>query len=495
MLQPAQLKDVSVRYSHEVAELRDFLGKAGFSLGTAGTLEAVAAALQRDRAFHRDLILHVWVLIDGCGGQISPSDLLGVLAVAAAGMHFAAEASEEDAHDLLRFVMEARRSVDAPTSKRVAEPVPAAVVSAAVPVAAAVDVPAAALPLALDTPRFTPPVAVDEAPSEEVVERGGGKRSAWIVGLALCLLVLVAVGVWQYRENSPAPVEVGTAVDGSAATAVSPSTAEAPTSGNGLESAPVVPTPVGPSMTARGPVVRPSREAAAVDRSVVPSVPPRTSYAPPAQDVAAAPAPVVRSAPPASPVATVTPLTRPAVAAPSTPLVRPGAARPAAPVAVPAGTLSRQLGSSTIPAYAALPDADATTDGKKYPRLLRRRMSLNNNTQVAELRPPGGSGGAGSVPVGVVRPTSLGIMAGNLVYSPTPAYPSAAAAAHVQGEVKVQAEIDRDGNVVSARVVSGPPMLRDAAVDAIQHWRYKPWTAGGKTVPMSAVAVVDFQLP
>ncbi len=117
---------------------------------------------------------------------------------------------------------------------------------------------------------------------------------------------------------------------------------------------------------------------------------------------------------------------------------------------------------------------------------------------MAELHAPGVPGASGNtpaIPVGVVRPTSIGIMAGNLLYSPTPAYPAAAAAAHVQGEVKVQAEIDRAGNVVSARVVSGPPMLRDAAVDAIQHWRYRPWTSGGKPVPMSAVAVVEFQLP
>lgn len=93
-----------------------------------------------------------------------------------------------------------------------------------------------------------------------------------------------------------------------------------------------------------------------------------------------------------------------------------------------------------------------------------------------------------------VRPVSLGIMAANVLYSPAPVYPAAAAAARVQGEVKVQAEVDRDGNVASARVISGPPLLRDAVMDAIQHWRYRPYFAGGKPVAMSALAVVDFQL-
>jgi hypothetical protein len=38
-------------------------------------------------------------------------------------------------------------------------------------------------------------------------------------------------------------------------------------------------------------------------------------------------------------------------------------------------------------------------------------------------------------------------MASNLLYSPVPAYPAAASASHVQGEVKLSADVDRDGKV------------------------------------------------
>lgn len=110
---------------------------------------------------------------------------------------------------------------------------------------------------------------------------------------------------------------------------------------------------------------------------------------------------------------------------------------------------------------------------------------------------PGGAKNAASsgAPQGIVRPASLGIMAANVVYSPAPLYPVAASAAHVQGEVKVQATVDRDGKVASARVISGPPLLRDAALDAVQRWRYRPYLAGGKPITMTALAVMDFQLP
>lgn len=95
----------------------------------------------------------------------------------------------------------------------------------------------------------------------------------------------------------------------------------------------------------------------------------------------------------------------------------------------------------------------------------------------------------------VVRPTSLGIMAGNVTYSPVPVYPAAATAARVQGEVKLEAEVGRDGTVESTRIISGPPLLADAAADAVQRWRYRPYLYEGRPIAMNAQIVMDFQLP
>lgn len=86
------------------------------------------------------------------------------------------------------------------------------------------------------------------------------------------------------------------------------------------------------------------------------------------------------------------------------------------------------------------------------------------------------------------------MMAGNLVYSPSPQYPANAASARVQGQVKIQATIDRDGTINGARVISGPPPLREAALDAVQQWRFKPFLSGGKAAPSATMAVVEFEL-
>jgi protein TonB len=89
----------------------------------------------------------------------------------------------------------------------------------------------------------------------------------------------------------------------------------------------------------------------------------------------------------------------------------------------------------------------------------------------------------------------LGIMAANVLYGPEPDYPLAAVAAHVQGEVKVEAYVAPNGTVASARVISGPPLLRGASLDAVKRWHYRPYGSLGKPVSMTAVTVMDFLLP
>ena len=108
---------------------------------------------------------------------------------------------------------------------------------------------------------------------------------------------------------------------------------------------------------------------------------------------------------------------------------------------------------------------------------------------------PVGSAAVSTPREGVVRSGSAGIMAGNVMFSPAPMYPAAASAAGVQGEVTVRAVVGRDGDVVDARVVSGPPLLREAALEAVEQWRYRPYLQDGKPVAVATTAIVDFQMP
>lgn len=90
---------------------------------------------------------------------------------------------------------------------------------------------------------------------------------------------------------------------------------------------------------------------------------------------------------------------------------------------------------------------------------------------------------------------SSGIMAANLISAPAPAYPAQASAARVQGEVVIEAVVGRDGSVVDTRVVSGPELLRSAALSAVQRWQFRPYEVDGSPAEIATTARLEFRLP
>jgi protein TonB len=85
-------------------------------------------------------------------------------------------------------------------------------------------------------------------------------------------------------------------------------------------------------------------------------------------------------------------------------------------------------------------------------------------------------------------------MAGNLLEKTTPQYPAIAKAARIQGTVVLQATIAKNGSIQNLRVVSGPPMLQQAALDAVRSWRYKPYLLNGDPVEVETTVNVVFNL-
>ena len=65
---------------------------------------------------------------------------------------------------------------------------------------------------------------------------------------------------------------------------------------------------------------------------------------------------------------------------------------------------------------------------------------------------------------------------------PAPRYPQIAKTARIEGAVVLEAVVGRDGEVGDVRVLSGPPVLAQAAMDAVKQWKYKPATSNGEAV-------------
>ncbi|MEK7408924.1 MAG: TonB family protein [Acidobacteriota bacterium] len=81
-----------------------------------------------------------------------------------------------------------------------------------------------------------------------------------------------------------------------------------------------------------------------------------------------------------------------------------------------------------------------------------------------------------------------------LIRRRTPVYPPLARQARLQGVVRVDAIIGADGRVESVEAVTGPPLLRQAALDAVRQWLYEPSLLNGQPVKVSTQIDVRFTL-
>ncbi len=81
-----------------------------------------------------------------------------------------------------------------------------------------------------------------------------------------------------------------------------------------------------------------------------------------------------------------------------------------------------------------------------------------------------------------------------LLHTVKPVYPILARRAGVQGEVVVHARVDETGKIIATRVISGPTALRQAAIEALQQWKYEPARLNGKPVAVDTAVSVKFAL-
>ena len=86
------------------------------------------------------------------------------------------------------------------------------------------------------------------------------------------------------------------------------------------------------------------------------------------------------------------------------------------------------------------------------------------------------------------------VVAGRVLTRVNPVYPPDAKAKGIQGSVILDAEIAKDGRVKSLRVVTGPPVLTAAAVEAVRQWTYTPYLLNGQPTEVRTTITVNFNL-
>jgi protein TonB len=80
-----------------------------------------------------------------------------------------------------------------------------------------------------------------------------------------------------------------------------------------------------------------------------------------------------------------------------------------------------------------------------------------------------------------------------LITSALPVYPLGAKQAGVEGDVVVNTTIDKNGSVVGMKIVSGPVLLRQAALDALGRWKYEPSRLNGQPVAVQMQVTIKFR--
>jgi hypothetical protein len=85
------------------------------------------------------------------------------------------------------------------------------------------------------------------------------------------------------------------------------------------------------------------------------------------------------------------------------------------------------------------------------------------------------------------------LQATNLIAKIEPGYPPAAKASGIQGDVKFEAVIGKDGRVVSLKPLSGDALLVEAARAAVMKWVYRPTSLAGEPVEVVTQIAVAFR--
>jgi len=86
------------------------------------------------------------------------------------------------------------------------------------------------------------------------------------------------------------------------------------------------------------------------------------------------------------------------------------------------------------------------------------------------------------------------VQAAALLYSVVPVYPALAKQTGVEGLVRLSVVIGRDGMVNDVRLLSGQPLLVQAAMDSVRQRTYKPTLLNGEPVEVETTVDVNFKI-
>ena len=147
-----------------------------------------------------------------------------------------------------------------------------------------------------------------------------------------------------------------------------------------------------------------------------------------------------------------------------------------------------------IPTRTPTPTPSPDNTNTNANQATNRNANLLGNTNVLSRPTPSPlvSPTPKSSPVAPPQNVNVGVMNSRAVSLTTPAYPQIARQANASGEVRVQISVDEQGNVTSAKAVSGNLLLRSSAEAAARQSRFNPVKVGDRAVSATGFLVYNF---
>ncbi|MGC8792851.1 MAG: TonB family protein, partial [Bryobacteraceae bacterium] len=175
----------------------------------------------------------------------------------------------------------------------------------------------------------------------------------------------------------------------------------------------------------------------------------------------------------------------------------------AAPAAVPAPAAPVPV--ATAAAAPSVPPEAGLTAVESHPQQAQQAAAQPPAPAVSQAKPAAAPAASASqqpapAPVAATKlaetPARVGgqVQEARLIRRREPVYPPLARQARIQGTVRLEAVIGPDGRVEKVEAISGPPLLRQAAVDAVKQWVYEPSRLNGQPVRVTTQIEINFTL-
>ena len=100
-----------------------------------------------------------------------------------------------------------------------------------------------------------------------------------------------------------------------------------------------------------------------------------------------------------------------------------------------------------------------------------------------------------SAPVPVAPEVSVSdqpIVPAKLLRAVQPIYPPDAMRNYITGDVRIEADVDKQGHIGAMKILLGPKQFRQVAMDALRQYEYAPATQGGKPVASKVTVTIKF---